>query len=224
MKNHVTAEQNARDMLERMGVPDAQEYSAGELVELANLIVRADTPVALAEAYRCGKEAGDAGIAELRQQLANALAANEQNLKVYHAAAAELRQQLAEKETQRQNLMTAYQRQGDSAQVVITELRQQLAQSQADLAETECRRRTLGEQLVEAQARLETSDGISRRNETIRLLDLDRAKLRQQLAKHEKQIKLYEQALLASWPEGAIGEAFDFWNAARKLATTEPKP
>ena len=71
MKNHVTAEQNARDMLERMGVPDAQEYSAGDLVELANLIVRADTPVALAEAYRCGKEAGDVEIAELRQQLAD---------------------------------------------------------------------------------------------------------------------------------------------------------
>ena len=66
----MTAEQKARDMLERMGVPDAQEYSAGELVELANLIVRADTPVALAEAYRCGKEAGDAEIAALRQQLA----------------------------------------------------------------------------------------------------------------------------------------------------------
>lgn len=74
MKNHVTAEQDARDMLERMGVPDAQEYSAGDLVELANLIVSADTPVALAEAYRCGKEAGDAEIAELRQQLAEAQA------------------------------------------------------------------------------------------------------------------------------------------------------
>ena len=165
----------------------------------------------------CGIDWKPKEVYELRQQLANALAANEQNLKVYHAAAAELRQQLAEKETQRQNLMTAYQRQGDSAQVVITELRQQLAQLQADLAETECRRRTLGEQLVEAQARLETSDGISRRNETIRLLDLDRAKLRQQLAKREKQIKLYEQALLTSWPEGAIGKAFDFWNAARIL-------
>ncbi len=66
----MTAEQNARDMLERMGVPDAQEYSAGDLVELANLIVRADTPVALAEAYRCGKEASDAEIAELREQVA----------------------------------------------------------------------------------------------------------------------------------------------------------
>jgi len=48
--------------------------------------------------------------------------------------------------------------------------------------------------------------------------------LEQQLAEREKQIVLYEQALLASWPEGAIGEAFDFWDAARKLATTEPKP
>ena len=60
MKNHVTAEQNARDMLERMGVPDAQEYSAGDLVELANLIVSADTPVAFAEALRCGEESGRA--------------------------------------------------------------------------------------------------------------------------------------------------------------------
>ncbi len=68
----MTAEQNARDMLERMGVPDAQAYSAGDLVELANLIVSADTPVALAEAYRCGKEAGDAEIANLRQQLSEA--------------------------------------------------------------------------------------------------------------------------------------------------------
>ncbi len=66
----MTTEQNARDMLERMGVPDAQAYSAGEVVELANLIADADIPVALAEAYRCGKEAGDAEIAELRQQLA----------------------------------------------------------------------------------------------------------------------------------------------------------
>ena len=39
-------------------------------------------------------------IGELHQQLANALAANEQNLKVYHAAAAELRQQLSERDKQ----------------------------------------------------------------------------------------------------------------------------
>lgn len=33
-----SAEQQARDMLERMGVEDAQSMSAGDLVELANLI------------------------------------------------------------------------------------------------------------------------------------------------------------------------------------------
>ena len=31
----------------------------------------------------------------------------------------------------------------------------------------------------------------------------------------QKRIELYEQALKASWPEGAIGDAFDYWNAAR---------
>lgn len=36
--NQVSAEQQARDLLERMGVDDAQSYSSGELVELANLI------------------------------------------------------------------------------------------------------------------------------------------------------------------------------------------
>jgi len=33
-----SAEQQARDMLERMGIEDAQEFTAGDLVELANLI------------------------------------------------------------------------------------------------------------------------------------------------------------------------------------------
>ena len=33
-----TAEQAARDMLERMGVEDAQDFTAGDVVELANLI------------------------------------------------------------------------------------------------------------------------------------------------------------------------------------------
>ena len=28
-------------------------------------------------------------------------------------------------------------------------------------------------------------------------------------------IELYEQALKASWPDGAMGDAFDYWNAAR---------
>ena len=33
-----TPEQEARDLLERMGIEDAQEWSSGDLVELANLI------------------------------------------------------------------------------------------------------------------------------------------------------------------------------------------
>lgn len=33
-----TAEQQARDLLERMGIEDAQSWTAGDLVELANLI------------------------------------------------------------------------------------------------------------------------------------------------------------------------------------------
>ena len=32
-----TPEQKARDLLERMEIPNAQDYTAGELVELANL-------------------------------------------------------------------------------------------------------------------------------------------------------------------------------------------
>ncbi len=34
----VSAEQQARDMLERIGVENAQSFTAGDLVELANLI------------------------------------------------------------------------------------------------------------------------------------------------------------------------------------------
>ncbi len=37
-----TAEQKARDLLERLGVENAQSYSAGDLVELANLIAERD--------------------------------------------------------------------------------------------------------------------------------------------------------------------------------------
>jgi hypothetical protein len=38
-----TAEQKARDLLERCGVEDAQEFSAGDLVELANLIAEVES-------------------------------------------------------------------------------------------------------------------------------------------------------------------------------------
>jgi len=40
----MTTEQEARDLLERIGVPNAQEFSAGELVELANLIAYKHKP------------------------------------------------------------------------------------------------------------------------------------------------------------------------------------
>ena len=36
------------------------------------------------------------------------------------------------------------------------------------------------------------------------------------IEKQQRRIELYEQALMASWPEGAMGDAFDYWNAARK--------
>lgn len=45
----MTAEQKARDMLERIGVENAQSFSAGELVELANLIAKSDRQVAMIE-------------------------------------------------------------------------------------------------------------------------------------------------------------------------------
>lgn len=37
-----TAEQRARDMLDRMGVPEAQSYTAVDLVELTDLISHGD--------------------------------------------------------------------------------------------------------------------------------------------------------------------------------------
>lgn len=64
-----TAEQEGRDMLDRMGVPRAQRFSAGELVELANVIAatRAFTreDVAhlrfMAERERSADEVGEMG-------------------------------------------------------------------------------------------------------------------------------------------------------------------
>jgi hypothetical protein len=40
----MTPEQQARDILERMGVRDAQSFTAGDLAELANLIARKREP------------------------------------------------------------------------------------------------------------------------------------------------------------------------------------
>ena len=43
-------------------------------------------------------------------------------------------------------------------------------------------------------------------------------KLLVEIARLHHQVELYEQSLAASWPEGAIGDAFDFWNKARNLS------
>lgn len=48
----MTAEQQARDMLERIGVEDAQRFSAGALVELANLISARDGAAAVVTRFR----------------------------------------------------------------------------------------------------------------------------------------------------------------------------
>lgn len=42
--DRATPEQEARDLLERAGVEDAQAMTSGSLVEIANLIVRAREP------------------------------------------------------------------------------------------------------------------------------------------------------------------------------------
>lgn len=47
----MTAEQQARDMLERAGVEHAQEMSAGDLVEIANLIARGSEQAERLEVY-----------------------------------------------------------------------------------------------------------------------------------------------------------------------------
>ena len=48
----MAAEQKARDMLERMGVEGAQSFSAGDLVELANLIEARDSAAALVARFK----------------------------------------------------------------------------------------------------------------------------------------------------------------------------
>jgi hypothetical protein len=57
-----TPEQKARDMLERMGVENAQGFSAGEVVELANLIAEIERLRADAERYRWHKERNPAAL------------------------------------------------------------------------------------------------------------------------------------------------------------------
>lgn len=62
----LTVEQQARNLLERLDVPDAQTYSTGEVIELANLI---------AEVSRLRRALGEAEGREqaIREQLRWAL-------------------------------------------------------------------------------------------------------------------------------------------------------
>jgi hypothetical protein len=48
----ISAEQEARDMLERLDVEDAQSFTAGDVVELANLIAEASRLRAVVERVR----------------------------------------------------------------------------------------------------------------------------------------------------------------------------
>ena len=66
-----SAEQRARDMLERMGVENAQGFPAGDLVELANLIAVRDEFATDAARYRgLRKLALDGGNLEARVAVA----------------------------------------------------------------------------------------------------------------------------------------------------------
>jgi hypothetical protein len=74
----LTAEQQARDMLERMGVSEAQIYTAGDLVELANLIAERDQLATalrlLRNAVRAQNRAGTSWPAPVFAQMMEGLA------------------------------------------------------------------------------------------------------------------------------------------------------
>ncbi len=62
-----TAEQQARDLLERMGVAEAQQMSAGDLVELANLIAELDHLAEQLRALEQWKVEGEAIMQQLEK-------------------------------------------------------------------------------------------------------------------------------------------------------------
>ena len=77
-----------------------------------DVVAMADTPTSAEEARKMLPDYRSAALESVIRRVDECIA---------------LRQQLAEKEYQRQELMRAFERQGNSAQEVITELRQQLA-------------------------------------------------------------------------------------------------
>ena len=67
-----------------------------------------------------------------------------------------------------------------------------------------------------AADRIEQLEADTQEVKAARIYLREQERLLRQLAAAQKRIELYEQALKASWPEGAMGAAFDYWNAARK--------
>ena len=63
---------------------------------------------------------------------------------------------------------------------------------------------------------VEAADRIMELERELRVKDATIGQMANDMAAAQKRIELYEQALKASWPEGAIGDAFDYWNAARR--------
>lgn len=59
-------EQQARDLLDRMEVDGAQNFSSGELVELANLISEHHEDVRIIQALRRQRDEAEAAVARVR--------------------------------------------------------------------------------------------------------------------------------------------------------------
>lgn len=112
----------------------------------------------------------------------------------------------------------------------VGELEEQIRHLQMALADTEALEMGTGERLAAAQAEVahwkNNHETEVRRARTLKErtdMSIERVQAyekwgedQRQLAAAQKRIELYEQALKASWPEGAMGDAFDYWNAARR--------
>jgi len=58
----ITHEQQARDILERMGIEGAQNFSSGEIIEIANLLRKVETLEKGAARYRFLRDIGPSRI------------------------------------------------------------------------------------------------------------------------------------------------------------------
>jgi len=70
--------------------------------------------------------------------------------------------------------------------------------------------------VLELIERLEAAE--KQRDELNRLCEFNERTMTELLKQRDEllsTVELYEQALKAIWPEGAMGDAFDYWNSAR---------